>query len=347
MQANHLSATGPFTDSLKYEVDQHSNGDTTSALTEITKRVFSNPVMRLENPPPNKLSLRFAQDGCRLPYVTSPKANLDQGRVFIANAGAANCNTGAYYQENLNSAKIAKAVRKDEGEFGLRSMLLAGPVDRYIAPVGNACPKDVMASLMLTKWTAEHARVPSPKNVELVPSLYQTLDNSSSALCRLDALDDSQIQVQVIEPNIINQLNSCDTNLGGVDRVNALSQMGLSHIAAYRKDAAEQLWRHRGLPTPETVYYSGQAVFTKAEIITQELKNRFSDFDALVVSGVGGCGGETVALVERNALNADILQKISDGDKLMIQPCLPLMMSPNVVANITDNGVEHRCSGIF
>lgn len=116
--------------------------------------------------------------------------------------------------------------------------------------------------------------------------------------------------------------------------------MGLSHIAAYRKDAAEQLWRHRGLPTPETVYYSGQAVFKKAEIIAQELKNSFSDFDALVVSGVGGSGGETVALVERNALDADILRKISDGDKLMIQPCLPLMMSPNVVANITDNGVE-------
>lgn len=59
MQANHLSATGPSTDSLKYEEDQHPNGDASSALTDITKRVFSNPVMRLENPPHNKLSLRF------------------------------------------------------------------------------------------------------------------------------------------------------------------------------------------------------------------------------------------------------------------------------------------------
>lgn len=300
-------------------------------------RVLAQPLARLQQPTTSQVSLVFAKDGVHLPVIGTKAAGIKSTRTFIANAGAANSNARDFHARLTPDSAIAQQVRKDEGEFGLRSLLLAGRVDRYITAHGLESRENVIKSLELTKATAQAAKLDVPRKIQVVPTLFPTADLPTDPFELLDKPE--ELMLQVLEPHALAAL--LPETMPSLER-QGWDDIALNNLAGYRKDATAQLWAADRLPVPDTVYLDPKARDDQPinDQAVAQLQKRFSAFADIVVSRVDGAGGEGICLMPVTDINADALTHFAAGEKLMLQGRLPLVASPNVIANLDNNNVE-------
>ncbi len=115
----------------------------------------------------------------------------------------------------------------------------------------------------------------------------------------------------------------------------ALFHEGLRNVAGYTKDGAQQLWEHHGIPTPSTRYFNLSQQST--EEVAQEIREGFVQYDSYVINTNDGAGGDGVQFVDKSDLE-EVLSRFGHRD-IQVQGKLPLVESPCVIANITDEGV--------
>ncbi len=111
------------------------------------------------------------------------------------------------------------------------------------------------------------------------------------------------------------------------------------NVAAYKKDITEKLWRQNGVPVPPTEY--AHAATTEDEIAS--LLNSFADYQELVVNITDGSGGYGLKFIHTGQAHQHIQasqEEFVNGEVLQIQGRLPLVSSPCVILNISDQGIN-------
>jgi hypothetical protein len=111
------------------------------------------------------------------------------------------------------------------------------------------------------------------------------------------------------------------------------------NVSAYKKDVTEKLWRETGVPVPPTAYVRST---THEQELSQRL-GQFSDYEDLVVNITDGSGGFGLTFINRQEAHNFIRtsqQGFVNGELLQIQGKLPLVSSPCVILNISEQGIN-------
>jgi len=119
----------------------------------------------------------------------------------------------------------------------------------------------------------------------------------------------------------------------------AMRALALANPAAYTKHGAQMLWEKLHVPTPHTAYFDFN--YTCQNCIHDEIEEKFSPYEYVVMNRLDGSGGFATVFSER-----DEIESLSHPDfahqQIQVQGVLPVKSSPCYIANIKPDGTVEK-----
>ena len=251
--------------------------------------------------------------------VISRHGEVDQEHVVVvANTHAlSGANSHAYVDES-HAPDTAAIMDVDRMAYSLRMALYSKEGDTLVVESTN--PEGTQNAYQTIRATLSAIHI----------SLAEKVTITDSVNAYVSALHGSRpIIAAFLEPSYL-------ASFGRTHKESAaLFHEGLRNVAGYTKDGAQQLWQHHDVPTPPTQYLN--LASQPIQEVAQSIRDEFAQYDSLVINTNDGAGGDGVKFVEKANLE-EALSRFGHRD-IQVQGKLPLIESPCVIANITDDGV--------
>ncbi len=233
----------------------------------------------------------------------------DAPALILANGGAQLMNS-SHYDARHSSQKSYGIVKANE-------RALAGYMMAFTRP------QDVLAFTTDNPELSRHV-------LDQIHNYYEQIGiETTTQFDPVDDVDEIPIQDGIV-PHILSP--EIMAHFGMEDTANR-------NVAAYKKDITEKLWRKNGVPVPPTVYANA----TSSEDEIANLLGSFADYQELVVNITDGSGGYGLKFINADQAHQHILasqEEFINGEVLQIQGRLPLVSSPCVILNISDQGIN-------
>lgn len=252
--------------------------------------------------------------------VLSKIPDVDNHPVtVIANTHALTGANSAAYIDRQHAPEIRDIMDVDRMAYALRMGVYTRDGDTLV--VESNRPKETYEAYQAMRATFEHIGIQLTSDIQIVDSVGHHVAYLQGQ---------RPILATFIEPSYLATFG--DTH----EEATALFHEGLRNVAAYTKNGAEQLWRHNSIPTPPTRYFDLAEQSVAA--ISSEIRESLGGYDSYVVNTYDGAGGDGIHIISSENLESEL--PVFGSREIQVQGKLPLLESPCVIANVTDEGIN-------